>query len=57
MAYAEGDRVQENAVLAIADLSSSAISAQVPVSALSSVVGQPVTVSMLGERYSVYVHT
>ncbi|HOB92412.1 MAG: efflux RND transporter periplasmic adaptor subunit [Bacillota bacterium] len=54
VAYAEGDRVQENAVLlTIADLSSSYISAQVPVSALSSVrVGQPVTVSMLGERYS-----
>lgn len=54
VAVAEGDRVQESAtLLTIADLSSSYIDAQVPVSALSSVrVGQPVTVTMLGEKHS-----
>jgi len=50
----EGDSVNANAtIMAVADLTTSLISAEIPVSALSLVkVGQPVSISMLGESHT-----
>ena len=53
IAVKEGESVSANApMMAVADLTTSLISAEIPVSALSLVrVGQPVRISMLGENH------